>query len=319
MKVSIITAFYKGNAYMQQYRDMIRKNQGNLQDGDELEAIIVNDSPEEPVLLGQDAADCNIWVVDQPKNGGIHQARVRGLLECTGDYVIFLDQDDVLTEDAVAKMLTFYRQYEKEANEVQSYLGEEFAKTGIAGIMRYPVVVCNALVEEIEGSSLWYRTAYHKKQIGEYKTYLRVGNQIISPGQCMVPRKGIPKDWMTNICRKNGSDDYYLWLLLLLQHTPFVFLDEALYVHKYTAENLSSDSRKMDDSTYEFIGFLKKDPGIRKKDIQLLERTVFYKDRFRRGNLMEKAAATLRNPDIFLANVFFKMRSKTPYGFHRGY
>ena len=51
MKVSIITAFYKGNAYMADYKKMIRANQKNLESADELEAVIINDSPEKSVVL----------------------------------------------------------------------------------------------------------------------------------------------------------------------------------------------------------------------------------------------------------------------------
>lgn len=105
MKVSIITAFYKGNAYMADYKKMIRANQKNLESADELEAVIINDSPEKSVVLPEDGGDCNIWIYDQKQNGGIHAARVRGLSLCTGDYVIFLDQDDRLREDAVATFI----------------------------------------------------------------------------------------------------------------------------------------------------------------------------------------------------------------------
>ena len=84
MKVSIITAFYKGNAYMADYKQMIRANQKNLESADELEAVIINDSPEESVVLPEDGGDCNIWIYDQKQNGGIHAARVRGLSLCTG-------------------------------------------------------------------------------------------------------------------------------------------------------------------------------------------------------------------------------------------
>ncbi len=137
MKVSIITAFYKGNAYMADYKQMIRANQKNLESADELESVIINDSPEESVVLPEDGGDCNIWIYDQKQNGGIHAARVRGLSLCTGDYVIFLDQDDRLREDAVATFIATMKKYQTEADKVHATLGQEFSRTKIAQIMRY--------------------------------------------------------------------------------------------------------------------------------------------------------------------------------------
>ncbi len=118
MKVSIITAFYKGNAYMADYKKMIRANQKNLESADELEAVIINDSPEKSVVLPEDGGDCNIWIYDQKQNGGIDAARVRGLSLCTGDYVIFLDQDDRLREDVVATFIATMKKYQTEADKV---------------------------------------------------------------------------------------------------------------------------------------------------------------------------------------------------------
>ena len=207
MKVSIITAFYKGNAYMADYKKMIRANQKNLESADELEAVIINDSPEESVVLPEDGGDCNIWIYDQKQNGGIHAARVRGLSLCTGDYVIFLDQDDRLREDAVATFIATMKKYQTEADKVHATLGQEFSRTKIAQIMRYPVLVSNALMEQKDGEVLWYRTDYHKKLVGDYKTYLRIGNQIVSPGQCLIPKAMIPAVWTQHIGKKNGSDD----------------------------------------------------------------------------------------------------------------
>ena len=127
----------------------------------------------------------------------------------------------------------------------------------------------------------------------------------------------IPAVWTQHIGKKNGSDDYFLWLLLLCQRTPFSFVDQPLYVHGYTAQNLSADAKKMDDSTYEFIHVLEEEKVMDPKDIRLLRRTIAYKDKFRGGSAGTKAFSTLRNLDIFLPNLIFKWRSKTPYGFNR--
>lgn len=307
MKVSIITAFYHGNTYMQQYVRCIAANRRHLKESDCLEVILVNDSPEDDVLLPEGAESRDIRVLSQRRNGGIHSARILGLRACSGDYVMFLDQDDLLAENAISAHLDAMErrrmQMEKE--------GKDFGEL-------LPVTVSNAMLEQADGSRLlWYRSPYHKRCIGRYPVYLKVGTQIISPGQCLVPARQIPDVWKDNICKTNGADDYYLWLLLLAAKTPFFLVDEPLYFHAYTGENLSNDTKKMDASTLEFSSYLKKAPCVSGDDIRLLMRQVSYKAHFRSGGIKEKIVETMKNPDLFWANFMFKLASRTPYGFNR--
>ncbi len=315
MKVNIITAFYKGNQYIEQLVSVLRANQANLTDEDTLSMIIVNDSPEIEVELASDAK--SIRIITQPKNLGIHAARVRGLAESDADYVLFLDQDDVLADDAIAKHLANVRKHQEQMQIVHQNVSDDLLQTDRFQIQNYPVSVSNAALEQKDREDLWYRTDYHKRQIGNYKTYLKIGIQIISPGQCLIPRMYIPKIWTEKLCTQNGADDYYLWLLLLSQRTPFVYIDEPLYIHKYTASNLSADQSKMDDSTYEFVNFLRGTDFVDNKDLDLLIRQVKYKDDFKNGGMGTKLISTVKNLDIFVANAIFKLRSKTHYGFYR--
>ena len=54
------------------------------------------------------------------------------------------------------------------------------------------------------------------------------------------------------------------------------------------------------------------------KSIRTLRRMLRYKDAFRNGSGAGKLRESLKNPDLFAANVIFKLRSRTPYGFNRG-
>lgn len=294
MKVSVITPFYQGNRYMDRYVSAMKQNAKNLQSEDELEVLLVNDSPWEKVVLpGESGQEGWIHVIENRENIGIHGSRVHGLSQATGEYLLFLDQDDELAPDALRKMI-----------------GKAKQNPG-------SVIVCNALLEQANGRELWYRTDYHKQRIGDLGTYLKVGIQIISPGQCLVSKDVIPDLWKRRICTKNGADDYYLWLLLLKQKIRFSLLDEPLYVHRYTAKNLSSDTRVTDASSYEFLSYMEEESAMSSKEIALLRRMLRYKDAFRRGSAGTKISESLKNPDLFAANVIFKLRSGTRYGFNR--
>ncbi len=292
MIVSVITPYYEGKKYLQQYIQMMEANLASLAPGDSLEIILVNDSPWEEIQLSKvkDASCYHIFVNE--KNAGIHQSRINGLHAARGEFVMFLDQDDVLIENAVEEFIK------------QVDLSED-------------VIVCNAILENATGSNLWYRSAYHKSLVGDFSTYLKVGTQIISPGQCFIRKSAIPHFWQKKICSKNGADDYFLWLLLLNEGKKFIFLDQPLYTHKYTAQNLSQDTKVTDDSTYEFMNFLRENEHFPDKYVDILGRMISYKDQFRNGTKKDKIKASLQNLDLLIPNIIFKLRSKTPYGFNR--
>ena len=67
----------------------------------EIEWIIVNDSPEEKVEIPKSKSDLKVSVYNHAKNCGIHQARVTGLINSRGEFVIFLDQDDQLAKECI--------------------------------------------------------------------------------------------------------------------------------------------------------------------------------------------------------------------------
>lgn len=298
MKISIITPFYYGNEYLPHYQEMMDANEQTLKErlGSEhgMEVILVNDSPECAMRLqGIYNGRANWRMVKNKTNMGIHASRLEGLKVATGDHILFLDQDDSLSDDAIY-------QFMKEA------IGHP-----------YNVIVANAVLSNGTEPVLWFRTRYHKNQIGRMKTYLRVGTQIISPGQCVIPAMVIPDYWRRNICRVNGSDDYYLWLLMLQNGIDFTYLDAPLYTHTRTGKNLSGDTQITDQSSYEFIKLLEEDPDFPVDKLYELKRMIVYKAGFRQGNLWTRIKLSLQNFGLFMSNLYFKLRTATPYGFNR--
>jgi len=307
MRISIITPFYEGNAYMEAYQESLCHNEAalsayNAKEGTshELEIILVNDSPKTaPRLQGVNAGKRNWKILANKKNMGIHPSRVAGLMASSGDYILFLDQDDVLADDAV---VTFIQEVDRLRGD------QEFL---------YKVLISNALLEERNGSVLWIRTPEHEQLVWDLATYLTVGTQIISPGQVLLYRGLIPEEWLTNLCHKNGADDYFLWLLLLERGVPGEYINKPLYIHGYHGDNLSSDTTVTDASSYEFISYLRKMPDIPGEDVDTLEKMITYKAAFRRENFFGKISLSLQNFGLLIKNIRFKRRTKTHYGFHR--
>ncbi len=294
MKITVITPFYKGQKYMAGYLDCMKKNANSLrQAGHELEIIMVNDSPDQELSLPVEARDF-IKVLTNDSNRGIHYSRVAGLGQATGDYVMFLDQDDQLKEDGL------------------SLMADKAAKNAP------DVLVTNALLEQADGEQLlWYRNDYHKSLVGDLSTYLKVGIQIISPGQCLIKREAIPDFWTKKLVRVNGADDYYLWLLLLARGASFEYLDQACYIHKYTGSNLSADTTATDASIYDFLDLLADCPDFSQDYIFALHEMITYKNQFRAASGMGKISLSLAHLQLFMANLRFKLKTGTKYGFNR--
>lgn len=328
MKVSVITPFYEGNKYMEDYQDMMLMNMANLSESDEIEVVLVNDSPGTVISLrGAVAANRNWKIVKNPRNSGIHWSRVNGLANATGDYILFLDQDDKLASDAIASFLERARHLAEVGKAVNEGVKSQKAQAEETGLqmdgaqeaMCYQVIVANAVLEQKDWEQLWYRTAYHKTLVGDLRTYLRVGTQIISPGQCLIPKALIPQFWIDHIMVKNGSDDYFLWLLMLEEGIPFNYLDKPLYVHHFTEQNLSADTTVTDESSYEFIEILRgQEDNMRPADLFTLERMLHFKQDFRRADRSGKIRLALHHPSLMWSNIVFKWRTKTGYGFNRG-
>lgn len=294
MKISVITPFYEGDKYMDSLIDCIIENEVSLKRaGHELELILVNDSPWK-TLVAPEAESQFIRVVTNAKNRGIHYSRVAGLAEAEGDFVMFLDQDDIIEGDALVQLLD-------EIEETDS-----------------DVVVANAQLEQADGSRLlWYRNEYHKKMVDDLNTYLRIGIQIISPGQCLIRKSSIPDFWKTHIMNKNGADDYFLWLLMLAQGQKFCYYDRALYTHHYTATNLSADTTVTDESVYDFIDMLNDCDYFKQEDIFTLHEMITYKNQFRASSPIGKITCSLANLSLFVDNIIFKKKTGTGYGFNR--
>ena len=305
MLVSIITPSYEGEKYMQDYMDCIIKNRDNLEKEDELEVIIVNDSPWKKLEIPPDFDACDfVRIITNSENKGIHASRVEGLEAAKGQYVMFLDQDDVIADNAVAVHISHIRKLMNED-------GKTYENCGI-------VSVSNAVLEQSDNTSvLWYRTDYHKKCVDDLKTYVNVGIQIISPGQCLIKKDVIPVFWKENIMSVNGADDYFLWILLLFKAVCFRVIDEPLYIHRYTGENISADTKKTDESTYEFLEILGENDAVNKEIITGLLEMISFKAAFREAGKIGKISVGLSNPKLLWANIKYKRKTKTKLGFNR--
>lgn len=273
MKVSIIIPIYKGNSYIPSLLKMIDNNVNNCKE--EIEVLFINDYPQDTLLITGNH-NYDIKVINNVINQGIHQSRVNGLNKARGKYILFLDQDD----------------------EISDY----YLESQLSLIHDGDLCICNGIMESSDSNCLIYKNNrsqdYLTKQIG----FIKVRDLIVSPGQCLIKKDSIPDYWLNNVMSVNSADDYYLWLLMINDKRKFVVNHNVLYTHKYTGENVSGSIDQVHKSNLEMVELLK---GYCKSlDIKLLKRTIVYKyDMKQNGKLIP----SIKNLDLFIYNCLYQL------------
>ena len=95
MRLSIIIPYYNTKEYTDQLVKVIAPQRNK-----DVEIIIVDDGSGSCYFTEFDG----IKVIRQ-KNGGVSSARNRGLKEAKGDYIAFIDSDDMVSEEYISKIL----------------------------------------------------------------------------------------------------------------------------------------------------------------------------------------------------------------------
>lgn len=246
-RISIITPLYNGSKFVKSTIENAKKLNFNVKKYDyEVELVCVNDKPGD-ILNFKMPHEIIFKLIENHHNLGIQQSRVNGLKESTGDYIIFLDQDDELIVD----------NYISQLNKIKSA----------------DIVVGNLYIDFNNKKKKVFRNRKAMVDAIKEKTLLEYVNMITSPGQCLIRRNIIPVDWINSIMKINGADDLLLWLLLYDKGARFAVNEEIVYYHKTTfLGNLSSNSQAMFSSEKELIQILEK-IGYPSEKIDILQKT----------------------------------------------
>ena len=216
---SVVVPLYKGNQYIPRLISMIEKWKEADRDL-QLELILVNDYPSEPVVLPPGAArsGMSVRVLVNERNMGIHYSRMTGALHATGDYTVFLDQDDLLSEHYFASQLAHMKDGE--------------------------AVVCNGLWRN--GEKIYSQTN-PMRPCHSFEDYLENGYPLISLGQLLIRRDRIPPEWLNpdNVMVHNGWDDVLLWALMMVRRVKVNNNEEVLYIHEEDGSNASFNWKNM--------------------------------------------------------------------------
>lgn len=283
MDISIVIPFYKGNDYINRLFNSIEVAINRAkQSGITVEIILINDSPEYDILLPTNT-QLVVNTVQHTENFGIHQSRIDGVYKAVGKYILFLDQDDELTEDALVS------NYHK--------------------ILDCDVIIGNGYFDFNQSiRRKIYPSIPYQNQCVKERPYLIVRDLIVSPGQCLIKKASIPEYWLKNPMNSNGADDYLLWLLMFENKSKFISNPDITYIHHDSGENVSFDISVMEKSTRNLLSMLQKNINYPKWKIRLISRTLKYKYHLMNQNKSYFLASSIINIDLFTFNLFFRIK-----------
>jgi glycosyltransferase involved in cell wall biosynthesis len=244
MRLSVIVPFYQGHKYIVDLIKMTEVCTERLNDQSTVELILSNDCPKEKIAKINTSDNIDVVVVNTNINRGIHGARVEGLSYCTGDYVVFLDQDDKISPD--------------------------YFRSQIAALADADAVVCRA---RENGQEVYNRTVPFTKTI-DYENVVSIGNTIVSPGQVLMRKEAVSDIWKRNLLKNNGVDDWFLWICMMQEGCRFVLNEDILFEHRIEGNNFSWNSRKMLLSEKEMLEIIKTESILNSVMLEKLENLI---------------------------------------------
>lgn len=242
-KISVIVPIFHGKKYIKDVIHQIEVCQEMVKESCILELLFVNDDPLEPIG-DVSSGIIEVRILETDRNRGIHGARVRGLEYCSGDYVLFLDQDDVIREN---------------------YMESQYRKISGAD-----AVVCRL----VNGKRLHYTDTFRFEDVVTRLFMLQNWCPIVSPGQVLIKKEAVSDIWRKNILNNNGADDYFLWLCMMTEGKRFVLNQDVLFHHRITGENTSEDTNRMMDSEEEMLEILKREAGFDRAEAETLKQSL---------------------------------------------
>lgn len=283
MTVSLIIPIYKGNKYIDGLIRMADCNQVDISQNNaniQIEVVLVNDFPDIPLNSEELSKEHEFGVVilNNKENQGIHQSRVNGIMQATGEYILMLDQDDMIYDYCI--------------------------RTQCAMIGNADMIIGNGYKMFGDRKKEIYKSEKkHKLSLNE-NIYLYAANQIVSPGHCLIKKSSIPNEWFEYIVENNGGDDLFLWILMFAKGCKFAINRELIYTHNDTGINLSLDLDKMYRSSDQVIALCQKSGLVSEKKIKIYERRIRYLREIQSKSKMEKIFACIRNFDLCLYKLY---------------
>lgn len=178
-----------------------------------IEVILINDSPNLSIekFIKTDIFSFNIKIYNNSKNSGQAFSRNYGFEVSSGEYIHFIDQDDLLSSNFYASIQT---------------LSDIIIANCQIFNDKYQMPLYKSLRQEI----------YKKnKYLNKLKYFLLFDNIILSPGQAIFNRGVLDNLTRFPILENYGSDDYGFMYTLTMKKLQYTFSENSFFLHRLHA------------------------------------------------------------------------------------
>ena len=226
MKISVVMPAYNAEQYIKETIDSVR-----AQTFSDWELLVVDDGSVDntrKIALDLSAEDRRIRVLCNEMNCGVAKSRNRGVEEANGEWIAFLDSDDLWDAQKLEKQLKLI---ERHPDAKLTYTASAF----------------------ISATGNRYSYVLQAKPKIDYKGLLH--NNLLSCSSVMVKR-----DLMLENPFPNGElhEDYAVWLQML-RKLPFAYgVDEPLLIYRLSNASRSGSrvkSGQMIYRAYRHVGY----------------------------------------------------------------
>ncbi len=225
MKVSVVMPAYNAEAYIEAaIRSVLR------QTWTDFELIVVDDASRDAtteIVERLAEEDGRITLLRNPKNAGVSASRNAGVAKANGEWIAFLDSDDLWREDKLKMQLALLDQH---PDAVLSYTASAF----------------------IDEAGRKYSYVMEAEPETTYKTLLR--KNLLSCSSVMVRRDVMLRHPMGG---DRMHEDYAAWLLILRETRCAYGLNEPLLVYRLRRQSKSGGrlhSAKLIFYSYRYVG-----------------------------------------------------------------
>lgn len=221
LSVSIVVPVYNVEKYIE---DCLKSITTQTYKG-VIECIIVNDCSEDNSMevihdfIRNYSGNVHFSIVDKIQNEGISAARNSGIYESKAKYLLFVDSDDYLSEDAVENMFHTMQLY-PESDMIVSGFTKNINGCDVAiQVMDNGIDYLNGKTDEID--------------------YYQENNMVLSCWNKLIKKKWIVDN---NLYFENGrvaEDD--LWLFQVLINKPnFAYLHKSTYTYRIREKSITT-------------------------------------------------------------------------------
>lgn len=221
--ISIVVPVYKVASYIRSTLDSLLS-----QDYDNFEVILVDDgSPDESgVICDEYASKDKRVIVYHKENGGVTSARKLGVEKSTGEWIAFVDGDDMLTPDSLSTWITI-------------------AQTHNVDYVLTPMIYCSDTGQKLSKmiiNGIYTAEEFRYLLCNEYAN-CGVGGRLISKKLFEQNTFSLPSNIVNN-------EDFFMNLNLTSKmHSMYAFPKKGLY--KYILRHNSASHSVISESNWE--------------------------------------------------------------------